>query len=250
MADTDYIGNLNTSRWQSMNASYLNRTPTWMRGEFKQGNRVNQQRYQAPNAGVSQSWRGGEILDTRTRPGATADAVARIGEGLVQKNLNNQQAQAQAQQQQQAGQQLASAWQNAPQQAQVSRMAQQYASAFKPAAPAPATSLTTGVGAINQNLARWQTPTPKPNLNPVLTGYQNAMGQAAVAPMRQQYTNPGAPPRTFNPTPLQQQAITGVQQMKASQKSTPANKPARTRAQKRGIAEAAFANIRQSLGNQ
>lgn len=209
MADTDYIGTLNTSRWQSMNASYLNRTPSWMQGEFKQGNRVNQQRFQAPNAGVSQSWRGGEILDTRTRPGATADAVARIGEGLVQKNLNNQQAQAQAQQQQQAGQQLASAWQNAPQQAQVSRMAQQYGSAFKPAAPAPSTSLTTGVGAINQNLARWKSPTAASN--PLLTGYQNVAGQAAVAPMQQQYTNPGAPTRTFNPTPMQQQAIAGIQ---------------------------------------
>jgi hypothetical protein len=147
-----------------MNASYLNRTPSWMQGEFKQGNRVNQQRFQAPNAGVSQSWRGGEILDTRTRPGATADAVAKIGQGFVSRNLNRQQSQAQAQQQQQAGQQFASAWQNAPQQAQLSRLAQQYANAFKPAPPAPSTSLTTGVGAINQNLARWNYPAPATDL--------------------------------------------------------------------------------------
>jgi hypothetical protein len=95
-------------------------------------------------------------------------------------------------------------------------------------------------------------------------------------------TNP--PPRTTSTpastvlTPTQQQAVAGVSQNKAQPTSTalagqpsnplppmqrppsvmatnrpprtPANKPARTRAQKRGIADAAFASIRQSLNNQ
>jgi hypothetical protein len=157
-----------------------------------------------------------------------AEAVNRIGQGIVDRNINVQASKAAQQQQAQAGQRLASAWQNLPQQAQAAQMTQQYASAFKPAPPAPSTSLTTGVGAINQNLARWQSPPVASN--PLLSGYQKMAGQATVAPMQQQYTNPGAPPRTFNPTPMQQQAIAGIQAQRQRLTS-----PATSRASKRSF---------------
>jgi len=249
MADNDYIGNIQANRWNSMNQGFLSRTPSWMSSDFKQGSSVQQNRYQPANAGTRQSWSGGEIRDTRTA--SVMPSLLKATRNIADARRTNA---IDKEQQAQAGQQFATNWQNmytqGVNQAKIAPLQQAYQNAFKPAAPGPSSSLTTGAGAINQNLARWQTPTPKPNLNPVLTGYQNAMGQAAVAPLKKQYTNPGTPPRTFNPTPLQQQAITGVQQMKAARQPAPSTKPAKTRAQKRGIAEAAFANIRQSLGNQ
>jgi len=204
--DSDYIGNLSTSRWQSMNASYLNRTPSWMQGEFKQGNRTSQNKYQAPNAGVQQSWRGGEIRDTRTQPGATANAVNRIGQGFVSRNLQRQ---AQAQ----APNPILSGYQNLPNQAMASKLKNQYTSAFQPA-PAPilptaplqaptssavpynpaiglgmrqnptSVDLNSGVGAINQNLANWQSPAPTLPTKPL----------GAPASDAKPYQGPNTPP--------------------------------------------------------
>lgn len=227
MADNDYLGGIQNQQWNTYNAGWLRQTPNWMQGRFKQGTPVSSARFQPGRAGVSQSWDGGQIRDTRTKPMA-AEAVNRIGQGIVDRNLNVQASKAAQQQQAQAGQRLASAWQNLPQQAQAAQMTQQYASAFKPAPPAPSTSLTTGVGAINQNLARWQSPPVASN--PLLSGYQKTLSQAAVAPMQQQYTNPGAPPRTFNPTPMQQQAIAGIQAQRQRLTS-----PATSRASKRSF---------------
>jgi hypothetical protein len=245
MADNDYIGNIQSQRWNSLNQGYLSQTPSWMRSDFKQGSFTQQNRYQPTSAGTRQSWSGGEIRDTRTVSAMPSLLKATRGLANAQRiNAEDKEQQAQAAQQFSANMQ--GMYTQGVNQAQIAPLQQAYQNAFKPAAPAPSTPLTTGVGAINQNLARWQTPAPTPN--PLLTGYQSAMSQAAVAPLKKQYTNPVAPPRTFNPSPVQQQAITGVQQMKASRQ--PAKAPARTRAQKRGIAEAAFANIRQSLGNQ
>jgi hypothetical protein len=155
MADNDYLGNIQQQR---LNQQWSNNmawaTPSWMQGDFKQGNRVSQTRYQAPNAGVSQSWRGGEILDTRTKPGATAEAVDRIGQGFVSRNLNRQAQAQQAQQKQQAGQNFATQYQALASKAQ-------YQAAFSQGPSAPTSvNLTSGVGKINQNLARWNYPAP------------------------------------------------------------------------------------------
>jgi hypothetical protein len=49
-------------------------------------------------------------------------------------------------------------------------------------------------------------------------------------------------------TDLQQKAIAGVQQMR-EQRNASANKPARTRAQRRTMGEEAINKIRQSLNN-
>ena len=182
MADNDYIGQLQNSRWQSLNAGYLNRTPSWMRGDFKQGNRVSQQRYQPARAGVSQYWAGGEILDTRTKPGVAAEAVDRIGQGFVSRNLNRQAQAQQAQQSQQAGQnfynqyvglankaQYQAALQPAPAPKLPTAPLQPPASNTTPYNPAlglsmgqnpTSVSLKSGIGKINQNLANWQSPAP------------------------------------------------------------------------------------------
>ena len=218
MADSDYIGNLSTSRWQSMNASYLNRTPSWMQGEFKQGNRTQQNKYQAPNAGVQQAWRGGEIRDTRTKPGATAEAVNAIGQGFVSRNLNRQAQAQQAQQSQQAGQNFYSQYVGLANRAQ-------YQAAFQKA-PAPA-------------LPTKPLPSPAPGVQPFGTPSQN-----------QAFPAPGTPAPARPPlTPLQQSAIAGVQQMKA-QRTAPAKTPAKTRSQRRSMGTDAINKIRASLNEQ
>jgi len=218
MADNDYIGQLQNSRWQSLNAGYLNRTPSWMRGDFKQGNRVSQQRYQAVDGGVRQSWRGGEILDTRTKPGVAAEAVDRIGQGFVNRNLNRQAQAQQAQQSQQAGQNFYSQYVALANKAQ-------YQAAFQPS-PAPA-------------LPSKAMPPPAPGVQPFGTPAQN-----------QAFPAPGTPAPARPPlTPQQQQAVAGVQQMKASRQPTPSKQPAKSRSQRRSMGQAAIAQIRQSLNN-
>ena len=227
MADNDYLGNIQQQR---LNQQWSNNmawsTPYWMKGDFKQGSSVSQNRFQnrfqAPNAGVSQSWRGGEILDTRTKAGATANAVDQIGQGLVQRNLSNQK-------RQQAGQQLASGWQSLPQQAQAAQNKQQYTNAFKPAtAPAVPTS---------------PLPPPAPGVQPFGTPAQNQAFPAPGTPA------PARPPLTQQ----QQQAVAGVQQMKAARQPTPtmASKPsAKTRSQRRTMGTEAINRIRESLNEQ
>lgn len=225
MADNDYIGNLQNSRWQSLNAGYLNRTPSWMQGDFKQGTPTSTARYQPAHAKVHQSWDGGQIRDTRTRPVA-ANAVNAIGQGMVQRNLNVQEEQQQAQAQQQIQNQFYNTWSNAQSASQMQAMQNQYANAFK---QPPATPV-------------------KPN--PILSGYKAGMAKVQVQQLQNQYFNPGAPtPAPFTPTAQQQQAITGVQQMKASRQAPPSKKPAKTRAQRRSMGAAAIDQIRQSLNN-
>jgi hypothetical protein len=220
--DSDYIGNLSTSRWQSMNASYLNRTPSWMQGEFKQGNRTSQNKYQAPNAGVQQSWSGGEIRDTRTKPGATADAVNAIGQGFVNRNLNRQAQAQKAQQSQQAGQNFYSQYVGLANRAQ-------YQAAFQKS-PAPA-------------LPSKAMPPPAPGVQPFGTPSQN-----------QAFPAPGTPAPARPPlTPLQQSAVAGVAQMKAARQPTPtatSKTPAKTRSQRRTMGTEAINRIRQSLNEQ
>jgi hypothetical protein len=204
--DSDYIGNLSTSRWQSMNASYLNRTPSWMQGEFKQGNRTQQNKYQAPNAGVQQSWSGGEIRDTRTKPGATADAVNAIGQGFVSRNLNRQAQAQQAQQSQQAGQNFYNQYVGLANKAQYQAAFQKAPAPTLPTAPLqppalnatpynPAlglsmgqnptsVSLKSGIGQINQNLANWQSPAPTLPTKPL----------GAPASDAKPYQGPNTPP--------------------------------------------------------
>lgn len=183
MADNDYLGNIQQQR---LNQQWSNNmawaTPSWMQGDFKQGNRVSQQRYQAPNAGVSQSWRGGEIRDTRTKAGVTAEAVDRIGQGFVSRNLNRQAQAQQAQQKQQAGQNFATQYQALATKAQYQAAFQKAPAPTLPTAPlqAPASnatpynpalgvpmgqnptsvSLKSGIGQVNQNLANWKSPAP------------------------------------------------------------------------------------------
>ena len=205
-----------------MNASYLNRTPSWMQGEFKQGNRTSQNKYQAVDGGTRQSWRGGEIRDTRTKPGATANAVNAIGQGLVSRNLARQ---AQAQ----APNPILSGYQNLPNQAMASKLKNQYASAFQPA-PAPAVPTKP-------------LPSPAPGVQPFGTPAQN---QAFPAPGT---TPPARPPLT----PLQQSAVAGVAQMKAARQPTPtatSKTPAKTRSQRRTMGTEAINRIRQSLNEQ
>jgi hypothetical protein len=229
MADNDYIGQLQNSRWQTFNAGYLNRTPSWMQGDFKQGTSVSTARHQPARAGVSQYWAGGDIRDTRTKPGAAAEAVDKIGQGFVNRNLDRQAQAQQAQQQAQAGQQLASGWQNLPQQAQFAQMKQQYTNAFK---PAPASPLPTS-----------PLPPPAPGVQPFGTPAQNQAFPAPGTPA------PARPPLTQQ----QQQAVAGVQQMKAARQPTPttASKPsAKTRSQRRTMGTEAINRIRESLYEQ
>jgi hypothetical protein len=60
MAENDYIGNIQTNRWNSLNQGYLSRTPSWMQGEFKQGPRVGTQRFRATSSGARLDWGQGD----------------------------------------------------------------------------------------------------------------------------------------------------------------------------------------------
>lgn len=226
MADNDYIGTIQNQRLQqqwSNNMAWS--TPSWMQGGFKQGTQTSTARYQPVRAGVQQSWDGGEIRDTRTRPVA-ARAVNTIGQGLVQRNLNVQEEQAQAQQKEQEAEDFYKSWVNAPNVAKAQALQNQYKNAFKPTSVTPVTP------------------------NPILSGYQRGAAAVLKTKLQNQYFNPGPPaPTPFNPTPQQQKAIAGTQQMKASRQPTPAKTPAKTRSQRRSMGQAAIAQIRQSLNN-
>lgn len=60
MAENDYIGNIQTNRWNSLNQGYLTRTPSWMQGAFKQGPQVSTQRFRATTSGAQLNWGQGD----------------------------------------------------------------------------------------------------------------------------------------------------------------------------------------------
>ena len=206
MADNDYIGQLQNSRWQSYNAGYLNRTPSWMQGDFKQGHFTSQNKYQAVDGGTRQLWGGdAKIRDTRTAPVAGA-VVRELGKGFVSRNIQRQ-AQAQAgQQQAQAGQnfynqyvalankaQYQSAFQKAPAPTLPTAPLQSPTSNSVPYNPAmglsmsqnpTSVSLKSGIGQINQNLANWKSPAPPLPTKPL----------GAPASDEKPYQGPNTPP--------------------------------------------------------
>ncbi len=60
MADNDYLGNIQNQRLnQQWSDSMAWNTPSWMRGQFKQGPRVSQTRFRPPSTGVRQNWNKG-----------------------------------------------------------------------------------------------------------------------------------------------------------------------------------------------
>lgn len=71
MADNDYIGNIQANRWNSMNQGYLSRTPSWMRGQFKQGPQVSTQRFHASSSGARLNWGQGDTAPRIPAFGAT-----------------------------------------------------------------------------------------------------------------------------------------------------------------------------------
>ncbi|CAB4185357.1 hypothetical protein UFOVP1130_38 [uncultured Caudovirales phage] len=56
MAENDYIGNIQSNRWNSLNQGYLTQTPSWMRGQFKEGPQVSTQRFRATTSGARLDW--------------------------------------------------------------------------------------------------------------------------------------------------------------------------------------------------
>lgn len=60
--DTDYIGQIQNARWNTQTSGWLMRTPSWMEGGFKSGNRISQRQFSPPSAGIQQNW--GRISDT------------------------------------------------------------------------------------------------------------------------------------------------------------------------------------------
>ena len=76
MAENDYIGNIQTNRWNSLNQGYLSRTPSWMQGEFKQGPRVGTQRFQATTSGARLNWGQGDTSPRVHAFGAKQSSMA------------------------------------------------------------------------------------------------------------------------------------------------------------------------------
>jgi len=60
MADNDYIGNIQSNRWNSLNQGYLTQTPSWMRGQFKEGPQVSTGRFRATTSGAKLNWGQGD----------------------------------------------------------------------------------------------------------------------------------------------------------------------------------------------
>lgn len=284
--DSDYIGNLSNSRWQSMNASYLNRTPSWMQGRLP---RAQQQAgggtFRAPNSGATQSWEGGQMHPSLLKQHTASQDMAKgFGQLASQLGENRDQQQAQAQQQAQQAQQSQRAGQNFYSQYVGLVNKAKYQAALQPA-PAPALPSKAmpppapGVqpfGSPAQNQAFPAPGTPAPARQPLTPKQQQAVAGVsqnkarsasssqpaqtpAFTPMQRtpsvMATNrpartPASPSVSARPplTDLQQKAIAGVQQMR-EQRNASANKPTRTRAQRRTMGEEAINKIRQSLNN-
>lgn len=208
MAENDYLGNITNSRWQSMNSSYLNRTPSWMQGRLP---RAQQQTgggtFRAPNSGATQSWEGGQMHPSLLKQHTASQDMAKgFGQLSAQLGENRDQRQAQAQQQAQQAQQSQRAGQNFYNQYVGLATKAQYQAAFQKA-PAPA-------------LPSKSMPPPAPGVQPFGTPPQN-----------QAFPAPGTPAPARQPlTPKQQQAVAGVAQNKArsASSSQPAQTPAFT----------------------
>lgn len=61
--NTDYIGQIANTRWNSQTSGWLMRTPAWMEGSFKAGPRISQRQFSAPSAGIRQNWGRSDIAD-------------------------------------------------------------------------------------------------------------------------------------------------------------------------------------------
>jgi hypothetical protein len=155
----------------------------------------------------------------------------------------------QQQQQQDGPNPLLSGYQGLESRATATNARRQYEEAFAPSNAPTSVDLTKGIGAINQNLAKWKSPAPalpsKP-LVPPAPGVQ-PFGQPSGTPA---FPAPGTPPPARPPlTDLQQKAIAGVQQMRQQRQnpsatgSTPASG---SRAQNRSAKPSRIGNFGQN----
>ena len=144
---------------------------------------------------------------------------------------------------------ILSGYQGLESRANTANIKKQYEDAFTPSKEPTSVDLTKGIGAINQNLAKWKSPAPalpsKP-LVPPAPGVQ-PFGQPSGTPA---FPAPGTPPPARPPkTPQQQKAITGVQQMREQRQnpsatgSTPASG---SRAQNRSAKPSRIGNFGQN----
>ena len=76
MADNDYIGNIQSNRWNSLNQGYLTQTPSWMRGQFKEGPQVGTQRFRATTSGARLDWGQGDTSPRVHAFGAKQSSMA------------------------------------------------------------------------------------------------------------------------------------------------------------------------------